>query len=148
MSSPIRLLIYIIIIINYDNLFSYIYYHNNKIFIFVQRRKNCMNIYTEDKSLIELLEEGCTNDKRYKKLPKDVIRGYIKAYYHLKAARRIEDLYRIGSLHYERLKGNLKDFESIRCTGRWRLIFRSSSIDGSVIITEIELIEISNHYGD
>ena len=83
-----------------------------------------MNIYTEDEALIELLEEGCTNDKRYKRLPKDVIKGYIKAYNHLKAATRIEDLFRIGSLHYERLKGDLKDFESVRCTGRWRLIFQ------------------------
>ena len=32
-----------------------------------------MNIYTEDEALIELLEVGCTNDKRYKRLPKDVI---------------------------------------------------------------------------
>ena len=55
---------------------------------------------------------------------------------------------RIGSLHYERLKGDLKDFESVRCTGRWRLIFKSSTIDSSLIITDIELIEISNHYGD
>ena len=39
-----------------------------------------MNIYTEDEALIELLEVGCTNDKRYKRLPKDVIKGYIKAY--------------------------------------------------------------------
>ena len=107
-----------------------------------------MNIYTEDEALIELLEEGCTNDKRYKKLPKDVIKGYIKAYNHLRAATRIEDLFRVGSLHYERLKGNLKDLESVRSTGRWRLIFKSSAIDGSLIITEIELIEISNHYGD
>ncbi len=53
-----------------------------------------MNIYTEDEALIELLEEGCTNDKRYKRLPKDVIKGYIKAYNHLKAATRIEDLFR------------------------------------------------------
>ena len=107
-----------------------------------------MNIYTEDEALIELLEVGCTNDKRYKRLPKDVIKGYIKAYNHLKTATRIEDLFRIGSLHYERLKGDLKDFESVRCTGRWRLIFKSSTIDSSLIITDIELIEISNHYGD
>ena len=50
-----------------------------------------MNIYTEDEALIELLEVGCTNDKRYKRLPKDVIKGYIKAYNHLRAAKRIED---------------------------------------------------------
>lgn len=107
-----------------------------------------MNIYTEDEALIELLEEGCTNDKRYKKLPKDVVKGYIKVYNHLKAATRIEDLFKINSLHYERLKGNLKDLESVRCTKRWRLIFKSSTINGSTIITEIKLIEISNHYGD
>lgn len=51
-------------------------------------------------------------------------------------------------LYAERLKGDLKDFESVICTGRWRLIFKSSTIDSSLIITEIELIEISNHYGD
>ena len=78
----------------------------------------------------------------------EVVKGYAKAYNHLKAAKRIEDLFRIGSLHYERLKGNLKDFESVRCNNRWRLIFKSSAIDDSLIITEIELIEISNHYGD
>lgn len=46
-----------------------------------------MNIYTEDEALIELLEVGCTNDKRYKRLPKDVIKGYIKAYNHLRVAQ-------------------------------------------------------------
>ncbi len=112
------------------------------------KEKYRMNIYTEDESLVELLEEGCTNDKRYKKLPKDAVRGYIKAYNHLKAARRIEDLFRIGSLHYERLIGNLKGYESVRCNSRWRLIFKSSALGDSLIITEIELIEISDHYGD
>lgn len=38
-----------------------------------------MNIYTEDEALIELLEVGCTNDKRYKRLPKDVITRLYKS---------------------------------------------------------------------
>ena len=46
--------------------------------------------------------------KDTKRLPKDVIKGYIKAYNHLRAAKRIEDLFRIGSLHYERLKRRFK----------------------------------------
>lgn len=107
-----------------------------------------MNVSIEDESLIELLEEGCTSDKKYRKLPKEVIRGYVKAYNHLRAANRIEDLFRINSLNYERLRGDLKDYESVRCNDRWRLIFKSSPIDGSLIITEINIIEISNHYGD
>jgi len=107
-----------------------------------------MNIYNADESLIELLEEGCTNNKKYKKLSKDVVKGFVKAINHLKAAQRIEDLFQIGSLHYERLKGDLKDYESVRCNVRWRLIFKSSAIGGSLVITEVELIEISDHYGD
>lgn len=49
-------------------------------------------------------------------------------------------------LRYERLHGDRKDQESVRCNDVWRLIFQSSPADGSIIITEIELIEISHHY--
>ncbi len=107
-----------------------------------------MNIYTEDEALIELLEKGCTSDKRYKKLKKEVVKGYIKTINYIRSASRIEDLFRIKSLNYERLKGELKDYESVKCNNRWRLIFKSSSIAGSTIITEIKLIELSDHYDD
>ncbi len=107
-----------------------------------------MNVYIEDESLRELLEYGCTSDKKYKKLTKDVINGFRKTFRYLSTASRIEDLYRIKSLNYERLSGKLKEFESVRCTGRWRLIFQSYSSGDSLIITEIKLIELSNHYED
>ena len=105
-----------------------------------------MNINTEDQALEELYKNGKTQDKKYKNLPLAAIKGYIKAVNHLKAANRIEDLYRINSLHYEKLKGNRTNQESVRCTDSWRLIFHSSPIDGSLIITEICLIEITHHY--
>jgi len=63
----------------------------------------------------------------------------------MKAARRIEDLFPMNGLNYEALKGDRKGQESVRCNGAWRLIFRNSPIDGSIIITEIELLEISHH---
>lgn len=107
-----------------------------------------MNVYIEDNALLELLQEGCTCSKKYKKLPKDVINGFQKAFRFISEASRIEDLYRIKSLNYERLSGNLKDYESVRCTLRWRLIFKSSQAPDSIIVTEIELIEISDHYDD
>ena len=105
-----------------------------------------MNITSEDEALLELYENGKTSDKRYIRLPIQVIRGYKKAVDYMKVAQRIEDLFRLKGLNYEVLHGDRKGQESVRCNGAWRLIFRSFPIDGSIIITEIELLEISHHY--
>ena len=105
-----------------------------------------MNITSEDVALLELFENGKTSDKKYKKLPVAAIKGYVKAVNKMRAATRMEDIMRDKGLSYERLRGDRKDQESVRCNDVWRLIFQSSPADGSIIITEIELIEISHHY--
>ncbi len=105
-----------------------------------------MNITSDDEALFELYEKGKTSDKRYRRLPIQVIKGYKKAVDYMKAARRIEDLYRLKGLNYEALHGDRKGQESVRCNDTWRLIFQSSPADGCIIITEIELLEISHHY--
>ena len=105
-----------------------------------------MNITSKDKALLELYENVKTLDKRYRRLPVQVIKGYKKAIDYMKAARRVEDLFRLKGLNYEAIHGNRKGQESVRCDGAWRLIFQSAPLDGSIIITEIELLEISNHY--
>ena len=69
-------------------------------------------------------------------------------YDNIAAAKRIEDLYQYGSLHYEKLRGDMAGCESVRCTLRWRLIFKSFPNENSIIITNVELIKISNHYED
>lgn len=60
-----------------------------------------MNIEFDSTALEELYSSGTTLDKRYKRLPEDIIKRYVKTVNYLKAARRIEDLYLIKSLHYE-----------------------------------------------
>ena len=105
-----------------------------------------MNITSEDEALLELFENGKTSDKKYKRLPIAVIKGYVKAVNKMRAATRIEDIMHDKELNYERLHGDRKHQESVRCDRTWRLIFQSSPADGSIIITEIELIEISHHY--
>ncbi len=75
-----------------------------------------------------------------------MIKGYKKAVDYMKAAERIEDLFRLKGLHYEALHGDREGQESVRCNDVWRLIFRSFPLDGSIVITEIELLEISHHY--
>lgn len=106
-----------------------------------------MNVTTDDEALIELYLRGKTSDKRYKKMPVQAVKGFKKAVDIIKAVDRIEDLFRFNGLRYERLIGDRKGQESVRCNDTWRLIFKSYPQEGSVVITEICLIEISHHYG-
>lgn len=104
-----------------------------------------MNIEFEDKALDELYTTGKTSDKKYKRLSKDIIKQYIKAVNYIKAARRIEDLYVIKSLHYEKKKGDLKGMDAVWLNDQYRLLFNSSPDDNGIIINAL-LIEISKHY--
>lgn len=103
-----------------------------------------MNITTENKALVDLIQTGKTKDKRYRTLPQSVVKGFLKAYNILKRENRIEDLYKHKGLNYEKLTN--KDIESVRCNDKYRLMFHSSAKEDSIILTEIELIEITNHY--
>lgn len=106
-----------------------------------------MHVTTDNEALLKLYITGKSEDKRYKQLPKSTISGFVKAVNIIKKANRIEDLFQHKGLNYERLKGDIKDFESVRCDKRYRLMFKSSTLDNSIIITEVELFEITDHYG-
>ena len=43
----------------------------------------------------DLFLTGTTSDKRYKRLPQDIVKRYVKVVNYLRAARRIEDLFNI-----------------------------------------------------
>lgn len=104
-----------------------------------------MKITTDNKALKELLETGKTTDKVLKKLPKGVIEGFIKAVAIIRRVDRIEGLFLYRGLNYEKLANT--SIESVRCNGKYRLTFRSYPDKGEIIITNIELFEITNHYG-
>ena len=104
-----------------------------------------MNIKFDDKALEELYVSGSTKDRKYKKLSQDVVKQVIKAVNYLKAARRIEDLYTIKSLHYEKKKGDLKGIETVWLNAQYRLLFNSSPDDNGIIVNAL-LLEISKHY--
>jgi len=67
-----------------------------------------MNIDFKEESLRDLYIGGATQDRKYRYLSNDIIKRYIKAVNYLRAVRRIEDLYYIKSLHYEKKKGGSK----------------------------------------
>lgn len=104
-----------------------------------------MNIEFEDEALEELYTSGATKAHQYKRLSKDIIKGYVKVVNYLKAASRIEDLYRIKSLHYEKKKGDLNGVDAVWINDQYRLFFYSSPDDSGIVVNAL-LFEISKHY--
>ena len=104
-----------------------------------------MNIEFDNAALEELYTSGATQDHQYKRLSKDIIKRYIKVVYYLKSARRLEDLFLIKSLHYEKKKGDLNGVDAVWINDQYRLFFYSSPDDNGIIVNAL-LFEISKHY--
>ncbi len=96
--------------------------------------------------LEELYQDGKTSSKKHR-FQKDIIKRYKNTIDKLKVASKIEDLYLIKSLNYEKLSGNKKGLESVRVNDQYRIEF-FSSIEGKEpnTITICEIVELSNHY--
>ncbi|MBQ6306727.1 MAG: type II toxin-antitoxin system RelE/ParE family toxin [Bacteroidales bacterium] len=104
-----------------------------------------MNVAFDDIALEELYMSGSTKERKYKKLSIEVVKQYVKTVNYIKAATRVEDLYLIKSLHYEKKKGDLKGVEAVWINTQYRLHFESSP-DGNGIVVNALIIEISKHY--
>lgn len=103
-----------------------------------------MKIIFEEEYLEELYTTGKIKSKKYRFQP-EVIRKYIQTVDKLRVAIRMEDLFVIRSLHYEKLTGDKKGIESVRITIHYRLEF-ISSFSETESITICSLLDISNHY--
>jgi len=104
-----------------------------------------MKIDFEDAALEELYTHGATTDKSYRRLPQNIVKRYVKVVNYLKAARRVEDLFFIKSLHYEKKQGDLKGVDVVWINDQYRLHFQSSPDDTGIVVNAL-LIEISKHY--
>ena len=104
-----------------------------------------MNIEFDNTALEELYTNGVTEDRQYKRLSKDIVKRYVKVVNYLKAARRLEDLFLIKSLHYEKKKGDLNGVDAVWINDQYRLLFHSSPDDSGIIVNAL-LTEISKHY--
>lgn len=104
-----------------------------------------MNIEFEIEALRELYTNGTTEDHTYRRLSKDIVKRYVKVVNYLKAVRRIEDLFLIKSLHYEKKKGNLNGIDAVWINDQYRLLFHSSPDENGIIVNAL-LFEISKHY--
>ena len=105
-----------------------------------------MVIEFEKEYLEEMYVEGKTKNKKHRFQP-SVIKQYKQAIDKLRPANRIEDLFPIRSLNYEKLSGNKQGLESIRVNNQYRIEFRTS-LEGEEpnTITICSIVELSNHY--
>ncbi|MBK9211780.1 MAG: type II toxin-antitoxin system RelE/ParE family toxin [Saprospiraceae bacterium] len=105
-----------------------------------------MEINFTKEYLKELYQDGKTSNKKYR-YQKDIIKRYKNTIDKLKAAGKIEDLYPIKSLNYEKLIGDKNGLESVRVNDKYRVEF-ISSIEGKEpnIITICAIVELSKHY--
>jgi proteic killer suppression protein len=105
-----------------------------------------MKVEFEKEYLRELYEKGKTSDKKHRVQPQ-VVKAYLKCIRALYKATRIEDLFPIKSLNYEKLKGDKQGLSSIRINDQYRLEFREIENPNNILEIEIcSLVDITNHY--
>ena len=86
-----------------------------------------------------------TTDKKHRFQP-DVVKKYIKVVNILKNAKVVEDLFPFNSLNYEKLSGDKEGIESVRVNDKYRLEFQTEKVEGAVVVTICNILELSNHY--
>lgn len=64
----------------------------------------------------------------------------------LAAAKKIEDLYIIQSLKYEKLTGDKKEISSVRVSDKYRIEFEEITVNGEDCVSICNIMELSNHY--
>ena len=104
-----------------------------------------MNVEFKSKALEELYVHGATKVGQYKRLSKDIIKQYVKVVNYIKAVRRLEDLFLIKSLHYEKKKVSLQGVDAVWINDQYRLLFYSTPDENGIIVNAL-LFEISKHY--
>lgn len=95
--------------------------------------------------LRDLYESGKCPDKKHRFQP-EVIRKYQRGINYLKAAQRIEDLFRVNSLNFEALSGDKRGLFSIRAGRQYRIEFRIEEGDEQSLVSICNILELSNHY--
>ena len=77
---------------------------------------------------------------------RDIIKQYKKKIIILLTINGINELKEYKGLNFERLKGDLKDYYSIRLNKQYRLLFKIEETEDEIIIAELLITEISKHY--
>jgi proteic killer suppression protein len=105
-----------------------------------------LEIVFKDQLLIDLYIGNKTNNKQFRSNP-NLVQKYKLV---IARIRKMDDLYQMKqypAFRYEKLKGNLFGYSSIRLDKKYRLIFREIYHDYQInTLNHLEIIEISKHY--
>ena len=104
-----------------------------------------MIVIFDKEYLRELYINGRTTSKKYRFQP-DIVTRYIKVINTMKVQNNVNDLARLGSLHYEHLKGDKDGFSSVRVNDKYRIEFTEEAEGNQKIATICNITELSNHY--
>lgn len=107
-----------------------------------------MKVSTENKDLLDLYMTGTCSDKKLNKLQPQVKRSFVKTVNKLKLYERLESMMQDKGLNYERLTSSETNAESVRINLQYRLIIQTHADENSIIITNVKLVKITNHYDD
>jgi proteic killer suppression protein len=105
-----------------------------------------MEISFNNQLLRDLYVGNKTTDKQFRSNP-TLIKQYIKTVKKLESVNKVEQLFQFHGLNYEKLKGNLAGYSSVRINDQYRLIFEeiiNKNEPFEVILFLLE--EISKHY--
>lgn len=95
--------------------------------------------------LQELYVNGRTTSKKYRFQP-DIVARYVKVINTMKNQTDVNGLARLGSLHYEHLKGDKAGYSSVRVNDKYRIEFTEETVENQKIATICNITELSNHY--
>jgi proteic killer suppression protein len=124
-------------------LFTYLRTKHINLCIFA---KSIMEIQFQKEYLSNLYQGIVKPYKEYKSNPQ-LVKQYIKTINTLKSVTRIEQLYQIKSLQYEKKEGDLKGVSAVYVNKQYHILFNevaSTSDDLKIDVLEIE--DLSKHY--
>lgn len=115
-------------------------------YLFYLYNAKAVEIVFKDQLLLDLFIGNKTNNKQFRSNPV-LIKKFKKTIIILNASKNLNTLSKISGLNYERLKGNLIGYASVRIDKKYRLIIREVYYDlDPEKLKQLEIIEISNHY--
>lgn len=96
--------------------------------------------------LSDLFEGEVKKYKKYKSNPQ-LVKQYVKTINKLKGITKIEQLYQIKSLNYEKKVGNLEGISAVWINKQYRILFREIATNpDNLIIDLLEIEDLSKHY--
>lgn len=105
-----------------------------------------MEIKFQKEYLSDLYQGNTKPYKEYKSNPQ-LVKQYIKTINTLKSVTRIEQLYQIKSLHYEKKIGDLNGVSAVYVNKQYRILFNEiASTPDDLKIDVLEIEDLSKHY--